>query len=97
LICEVQPHGGKGAVMAVPQGSMRRGDEPGDRPSKKKFFTEHPEKKNIEPKSRGCYPTGHETTRVELGAKSAPPKAKKQIKSLIDCQVGGNGDPKKRT
>jgi hypothetical protein len=82
--------------MAVPQGSMRRGDEPGDRPSKKKFFTEHPEKKNIEPKPRGAYPTGHMTTRVENGATSAPPKAKKDVKSPIDCQVGGNSDPKRR-
>jgi hypothetical protein len=57
---------------------------------------EHPEKKNIEPKPRGAYPTGHTTTRVVNGAKSAPPKAKKESKALIDCQVGGNSDPKKR-
>jgi hypothetical protein len=42
-------------------------DQPGDRPSKKKFFTEHPEKKNIEPAPRGPYPDGTVTTREHRG------------------------------
>jgi hypothetical protein len=71
-------------------------DQPGDRPSKKVFFRDHPEKKNVEPQPRGAYPTGHLTTKCSEGATSVPPEAKKESESLVDRQVGGNSDPKKR-
>ncbi len=58
---------------------------------------EHPEKVNRVPRPKGKYPSGHETTRCEMGAKSAWPKKEvKGIRAAIQRQVGGNSDPKKR-